>query len=210
MSDVDDEITRLFKVRRTVLQMLRDRGYTIEESDLDLKREEFVQKFCKAMNKVNKEALFIAANKGPNPEDKIYVFYPEGPKVGVPVIKKDVVMKMRDDKVPRGIVVVPLPITGAARSALLEINKVLTIEVFEEAELVTNITEHKLINKYYVLDNQAKKELLKKYTVQDTQLPRILVSDPVARYYGLKRGQVVKIRRSDATSLDYYTYRYAV
>lgn len=233
MSEVDDEITRLFKVRRTVLQMLRDRGYNIEESDLNLKREEFVQKYCAALNKVNKEALFLEANKGPNPDKvrthfklslysllamlslvsifelvQIYVFYPEG-KVGVQVIK-NLVMKMRDDKVHRGIIVVPLPITAAAKKGIVELNKVVTVEVFEEAELVTNITEHKLINKYYVLDNQAKKELLKKYTVQDTQLPRILVSDPVARYYGLKRGQVVKIRRSDVTSLDYYTYRYAV
>ncbi|CAA7049731.1 unnamed protein product [Microthlaspi erraticum] len=208
MSEVDDEITRLFKVRRTVLQMLRDRGYSMEDSDLNLKREEFVQKYCIAANKINKEALFVQANKGPNPDDKIYVFYPDG-KVGVQVIK-NFVMKMRDDKVHRGIIVVPLPITAPAKHGVVELNKVVTLEVFEEAELVTNITEHKLINKYYVLDNEAKKELLKKYTVQDTQLPRILVSDPVARYYGLKRGQVVKIRRSDVTSLDYYTYRYAV
>nr|VDC98966.1 unnamed protein product [Brassica rapa] len=159
--------------------MLKDRGYNIEESDIELKREDFVQNFCKAMNKVNKEALFVTADKGPNPEDKIYVLYPEGPKVGVPIIKKDVVMKMRDDKVTRGIIVVPQPITGAAKNAIIELNKILTIEVFEEAELVTNIAEHKLINKYYVLDNQAKKELLQEYTVQDTQLPRILVSDPV-------------------------------
>lgn len=141
---------------------------------------------------------------------QIYVFYPEGPKVGVPVIKKEVAIKMRDDKVHRGIVVVPMAITAPARMAVSELNKMLTIEVFEEAELVTNITEHKLVNKYYVLDDQAKKKLLNTYTVQDTQLPRILVTDPLARYYGLKRGQVVKIRRSDATSLDYYTYRFAV
>jgi DNA-directed RNA polymerase I, II, and III subunit RPABC1 len=74
MSDMDDEITRIFKVRRTVLQMLRDRGYTIEESDLNLKREEFVQRFCKTMNKVNKEALFVSANKGPNPADKVHTY----------------------------------------------------------------------------------------------------------------------------------------
>jgi len=71
---MDDEITRIFKVRRTVLQMLRDRGYTIEESDLNLKREEFVQRFCKTMNKVNKEALFVSANKGPNPADKVHTY----------------------------------------------------------------------------------------------------------------------------------------
>jgi len=71
---MDDEITRIFKVRRTVLQMLRDRGYTIEESDMNLKREEFVQRFCKTMNKVNKEALFVSANKGPNPADKVHTY----------------------------------------------------------------------------------------------------------------------------------------
>lgn len=71
MAEADDEITRVFKVHRTVLQMMRDRGYNIEESDIELKREDFVEKFCKAMNKVNKEALFLTANKGPNPEDKV-------------------------------------------------------------------------------------------------------------------------------------------
>lgn len=71
MSEGEDEITRVFKVRRTVLQMLKDRGYNIEESDIELKREDFVQNFCKAMNKVNKEALFVTADKGPNPEDKV-------------------------------------------------------------------------------------------------------------------------------------------
>lgn len=75
---MEEEITRLFKVRRTVLQMLRDRGYNVEESDLNMKREEFIQKFCKApLNKVNKEALFFEANKGPNSADKVTSSYQE-------------------------------------------------------------------------------------------------------------------------------------
>ncbi|XP_010533051.1 PREDICTED: DNA-directed RNA polymerase subunit 5-like protein 1 isoform X2 [Tarenaya hassleriana] len=203
---MDEEITRLFRVRRTVLEMLRDRSYNVQESDLNLKRDEFIQKFG---NPVNKEALFIETNKGPNPADKMYVFFPVGPKVGVPVVR-DVANKMKADNVLRGIVVVPAAMSAPARAAISQINKILNIEVFEEAELVNNITEHKLINEYYVLDDKAKKELLAKYRVQETQLPRILVSDPVARYYGLRRGQIVKIRRSDVTSTDYYTYRYAV
>lgn len=51
------------------------------------------------------------------------------------MIKKDVALKMRDDKVPRGIIVVPMPITGPARMAVLELNKILTIEVFEESRI---------------------------------------------------------------------------
>ncbi|KAA3456884.1 DNA-directed RNA polymerases II and IV subunit 5A-like [Gossypium australe] len=208
MSVSEEQNTKLFKARRTVVQMLRDRGYSVPDSDIKMTRQQFIEKYGENVH-LKRDDLLILCSKGDAPTDQIYVFFPAEVKVGVPMVR-NCAKRMKADNVYNAILVVQRALTAPAKAAINEINSYFHMEVFEEAELLTNITEHMFVPKHTVLTNQEKKELLEKYRVKETQLPRILVSDPVAKYYGMKRGQVVKITRQSVTADTYDTYRYAL
>jgi len=63
--------------------MLRDRGYMVDQADIDMSEADFSAKFTG-----EREGLTIQVQKRDDPTDQIYVFWPSDPKVGVKPIKR--------------------------------------------------------------------------------------------------------------------------
>eukprot|EP00735_Rhodelphis_limneticus_P004004 TRINITY_DN15552_c0_g1::TRINITY_DN15552_c0_g1_i1::g.28501::m.28501 TRINITY_DN15552_c0_g1::TRINITY_DN15552_c0_g1_i1::g.28501 ORF type:complete len:216 (+),score=37.46,sp/O81098/RPB5A_ARATH/51.50/1e-73,RNA_pol_Rpb5_C/PF01191.14/2.9e-35,RNA_pol_Rpb5_N/PF03871.9/4.2e-26,Pyr_excise/PF03013.9/0.5,Pyr_excise/PF03013.9/1.3e+02,Metal_hydrol/PF10118.4/3.8,Metal_hydrol/PF10118.4/20 TRINITY_DN15552_c0_g1_i1:42-650(+) len=200
------EVGKLFRIRKTVNQMLKDRGYNVSKTESEKTLENFTQQFSENPSREN---LTILARMEGNPTEQIFVFFPDEEKLGVGTIRKyhD---RMRDEGVARAIIVLRGAITAFAKTALQELSNKYIMETFEEKELMVNITEHILVPKHLLLNPEEKEALLKRYNLKQDQLPRIQFSDPVARYYGLQRGQVVKIVRPSETAGRYVTYRLVI
>jgi DNA-directed RNA polymerases I, II, and III subunit RPABC1 len=143
-----------------------------------------------------------------NDTDRIMVVFPTG-AVSVKYCK-DFADQMRAADVRRGIMVVSGKFSSFARASLDEMSPLLSIEYFREEELRVDITEHELVPRHVLLSDEEKSELLERYKLKETQLPRIQLNDPVARFYGMRRGNVVKIIRPSETAGRYVTYRVVV
>ncbi|KAK4268611.1 hypothetical protein QN277_025235 [Acacia crassicarpa] len=206
----EEEFSRLFRVRRTVMQMLKDRGYLVTDSEINMSKNDFKLKYPENLTR---EDLFISRTKKNDPSDQIYVFFlekrPENTMVGTDAIRT-CILRMESEGVYTAILVVQPKLTHYALQFFAEKSSKCHLETFQESELLVNITEHVNVPEHKVLTDSEKKTLLERYTVKESQLPRIQVTDPVARYYGLECEQVVRITRLSENSGKYMTYRYVV
>lgn len=199
---MSDEVSRLWRIRKNALTMLENRGYLVADEEKNKSLADFRTEFQDV-----REKMTVLTNKIDDPTDQIFVFFSSDQKIGVQQLK-NYVEKMKSQKINRGILVVKGGFSAFAKQLLPELTtRGITLEHFQEPELMINITDHLLVPKHEVLTEAQKKAVLKRYKLEETQLPRIQKVDPVARYFGLDKGHVVKIIRTSETAGRYVTYR---
>ena len=77
---------RLWRVRKTVMQMCHDRGYLVTQDELDQTLDQFKEQFGDRPNdgRPSRADLSILND---DPTDQMFVFFPEEAKVGIKTIK---------------------------------------------------------------------------------------------------------------------------
>eukprot|EP01134_Creolimax_fragrantissima_P000332 CFRG0332T1 len=196
---------RSWRSRKTVAEMCRDRGYIVEDADVSMTLEEFELKFGADPDPLELGTTFSKTLPNGNDDSVLVVFC--GVKVGISTVK-NLAESMEAARVKRAIFISRQPMTPSAKAGIEKIKMTgRIIEAFKETELLYNIVHHTAVPKHVVLTHQEKQDIMKKYKIVDTAFPRLLMRDPVARYFGCARGQVLKIIRDSPMAGKQVTYR---
>lgn len=83
-------------------------------------------------------------------------------------------------------------------------------QVFFIKNLCYNITQHKHVPIHKLLKKSEEIDIMKKYNIKKNQLPKILRNDPVSKFIGLKKNNVVEIIRSSISGGEYTNYRVCI
>uniref|UniRef100_A0A7C8ZWL0 DNA-directed RNA polymerase n=2 Tax=Opuntia streptacantha TaxID=393608 RepID=A0A7C8ZWL0_OPUST len=204
-SFVDDgtiESHRYYLARRTVLEMLKDRGYAVPNEEIDRSLQDFRNIYGPIPDP---DRLRVTTALRSDPSKKILVVFCGPQLVKVSVMRGISAQIVNRESLNGMILILQNKITSQAQKSVDLFP--FKVEIFQITDLLVNITKHVLKPKHQVLTDKEKEKLLKKYNLEEKQLPRMSVKDAIARYYGLEKGQVIKVTYSGEITQSHVTYR---
>lgn len=189
---------KLFRMYKTISEMLIDRGYNIDKTE----NKVFEYTFQEFLD--NEDILLTTITIKPlNPNDKnLMIFFSQEETMGIKPVQ-NILSSLKDNNSDHAILILKKSLTPFARKMISDNNE-FRIEIFEQEDLIVNITKHPYASKHIILTNDQKIEFFKTSRLQESQIPRILSSDPIAKYYGIKRGQLIKIVELDKHNKNMY------
>ena len=161
-----DDWGRAYKARKTVCEMLMDRGFVMDFQDLKQNSDEMKERLqiTGKFDTSSRDKLLLIASHRDNPTERIIVFFPAD-KLGIKTVK-EFVETMQKNNIYHAIIVIQNQATSQAKKALEQCaiplnssshNCILRFERFQESELQINITKHVLVPKHEVISEDEKK-----------------------------------------------------
>ena len=212
------DFANIYKSRKIILEMLKLRGSDISVYENQTK-EELNILYQQHGNKSNNEmdTLDILVSKTDD-DSKIMIKYLTNTKVRnqniINCIDEIYESKLIENK--DVLVIITKDKVNYQGSLEEYINRIyLKDKIFCQilclSNLLFNITEHELVPKYRIMSHDEKEQLIKKlYLENENQLPFILITDPVAQFYGVKLGEVCEIEYNNHTNGKNKFYRLCV
>lgn len=209
-------VHRLFTVRQTLTKMLQRRGYTVPANVANDTHALFESRWLDAHASGQSDTpdlSFTVEKEKDTGTELLMVFFPgeaAGANLGIAPIR-EYIENMDEKKCVNAIIVVSEGLTSPAVTMLRELElKGYFISAFTEVELLVDIYEHHKVPLHVLLTAPEKAELLESLKIEEDLLPKLQRHDPMARYLGLKVGDVVRIHRVSMTVGHDVYYRVVV
>lgn len=203
----DSYFIDIFRAWTTCRDMLLDRGYTLSEQFMEVDNNEFYALYQNLESPVDGFNSYDILGTKSNGTKKIIVKFTLDKES---VSRQDIVSIRSNVSEKHGEDTSVMYILKNKPNTFVykEVNGLTTIdEIFLYTEVIFNRMKHRLVPKHVLLTEAEKKDLLLTYDCKDTQIPRMVTTDFVCRYYGAKPGDMFKIYRPSPSSGIYITYR---
>jgi len=184
-----------------VREMLSDRGYTPLEKEYTYEEFEENHRDANDVEELRKDLQLFCSRKNDTPV--IIVFWRTS--IGTNHIQ-EIHGTMKENGVTKAIIIYNTKITAYGASAIryLRVQKII-IETFSEAEIQYNVTKHADVPRHIICSAEKRASVMEKYSATAEQFPKIKTTDPVCRYYGAVKGQMIKVLRPSDCSPEIIT-----
>lgn len=202
---------RLFDIKKTQLEMVRDRGYTIlpEEAAIStMSLNEFTNYMAQLVTANPRAPLRSLLNRayeaklddGTNRTMLVYYAGKTNPQqklVSADVTREFITLVQRY-RMTEAVLIVDAPLSSISGNELAAL-RLTKWQVFFDSELTYNPTRHVDTPRHELLTPEAAEAKLRELRVDRSKLLIIKVDDPVVRYYGWTAGGIVRVHRDDHT-----------
>lgn len=191
----------LWLARNTTIEMLTERGYSTSNTVLNY--ASFISQYPGVQS--NPGCLNFVASSNTNATSvTVAIHFTSEDKLAKKSLES-LANEYGAQGVTSVILITPNKLNPACKALLKNIK--LSFEHFLVEELQFNITKHCLVPKHRIMAEIEECEVLKTLRCEKANLPTILTTDPVSRFFGAKVGSVFEIVRSSQTTGTAIYYR---
>lgn len=207
MSQSSGTITKLFKSRQILLDLLKKQGFDTADY------EEFSVNEVHTMSNNEQMDMLISAPEGSSDPKKTYVKYHRAK-----TLRRENINDYIDDLfhleqvLDKGDTLIIIIKQDPHEPLLNILNQIwesegIFIIIYNMERLLFNILDHSYVPSHTIMTESEITDMKKRYNIKDnSELPTISRYDPVAQAIGMRPGNICKIVRPSKTAItaDYY------
>lgn len=201
----------LFDIKKTQLEMVRDRGYNITQEELFfLSPQATLKDFIMYYTQIGQQhkltfrqslrRVYVTPPDETGAVKQLYVYYggkmePHQKQVPAEDIRI-LINQISTHGIHEAIIIVDAPLSTTSSRELAALT-LTPWQVFDEKDLAYNPTQHIYTSKHTKIPKEDVPRLLRELKVRETQLTIFSPNDVIVKYYGWKPGDIIKVERED-------------